>query len=189
MPVLAAAEDAAVPDDGHRRQAKLLLSGQRDDVLATLDRLERLAERARSVEWRQALTHGDLTPENLIRDGQGKLHLFDWSKLVVGPPEQDLVNFVGERFEFFLTAYVRHCRLTPRLQPDLFAYYRCFLLLLGITDHGSWILLEEAAPEDREEAWRALSQLLPIDRAAMQAEMNSVGETIDRVPQAVSPVE
>lgn len=181
MRVLAAADDAAVSGGRYRRQAKRLLSDQRDDVVATLKWLERLAKRARAIEWEPALTHGDFTSENLIRDEQGRFHLVDWSKLGVGPPERDLVNFVGERFESFLAAYVRNCALPPGLHLDLFAYYRCLLLLWAITDYGSWILLEQAAPEDEEEAWRALSRLFPIDCDGMQEEMRSLGKVIDRV--------
>ena len=179
--VLAAVDDAAVPEGTYRRRAKRLISDHRYDVVATLEWLERLAKRARAIEWEPALTHGDFTPENLIRDEQGRLHLFDWSKLGVGPPERDLVNFVGERFESFLATYVWNCALPPNLHLGLFAYYRCLLLLWAITDYGSWILLEEAAPEDEEEAWRALSRLFPIDHADMQEEVRSLGEVIDRV--------
>jgi hypothetical protein len=53
--------------------------------------------------------------------------------------------------------------------------------LWAITDYGSWILLENATPEDEEEAWRALSRLFPIDYDGMQEEIRSLGEVIDRV--------
>jgi Ser/Thr protein kinase RdoA (MazF antagonist) len=181
MRVLAAADDAAVPEGGYRRRAKDLISDHRDDVVATLEWLERLAKRAREIEWEPALTHGDFTPENLIRDEQGGLYLFDWCKLGVAPPERDLVNFVGERFESFLAIYMRNCARPPSLHLDLFAYYRCLLLLWAITDYGSWILLEEAPIEDKEAAWRALSRLFPIDYAGMQEEVRSLGEVIDRM--------
>jgi hypothetical protein len=92
-----------------------------------------------------------------------------------------LVNFVGERFESFLATYVGNCALPPSLHLDLFAYYRCLLLLWAITDYGSWIVLEEAAPEDKEEAWRALSRLFPIDQAGMQEEMRILRKVIDRI--------
>ena len=162
-----------------------MISEHRDDVVATLEWLERLAKRARTIEWEPALTHGDLTPENLIRDEQGRLHLFDWSKLGVGPPERDLVNFVGERFESFLATYLRNRALPPSLHLDLFAYYRCLLLLWAITDYGSWILLEEAPLEDKEGAWRALSRLFPIDYTGMQEEVRSLGQLIDRAHRAL----
>jgi hypothetical protein len=62
MRVLAAADDAAMSGGRYRRQAKRLLSDHRDDVVAMLEWLERLAERARAIEWEPALTHGDFTP-------------------------------------------------------------------------------------------------------------------------------
>jgi hypothetical protein len=95
MRVLAAADDAAVSGCRYRRQAKRLLSCQRDDVLTTLEWLEQLAKRARAIEWEPALTHGDFTPENLIRDEQGRLHLFGAS--LAWPPPSETWSTLSER--------------------------------------------------------------------------------------------
>jgi hypothetical protein len=122
----------------------------------------------RATGFQPALTHGDLRPENWIRGAEGSLHLIDWTKVAVGPPERDLVNVRGPRFERFVEAYASSYARAPRLRPELFEYYGYFLTLWGIADYGSWVLLEDADRSDKEHAWRALQQLLPVDHRRIQ---------------------
>jgi aminoglycoside phosphotransferase (APT) family kinase protein len=155
------------------------LAREKDDILAALEELKRLAERARTTPFEQALTHGDLKPENFIKDSEGRLHIIDWSKIAIAPPERDLVNFVGGRFEMFLEAYVSIRDRAPRLYPELFEFYRYFLILWGIADYGSWILLEDADLAEKEHAWTALQHYLPVNHGQMQAD--GIRQAIRRV--------
>jgi aminoglycoside phosphotransferase (APT) family kinase protein len=147
-----------------------------------LERLKQLAERARATPFERALTHGDLKPENFIKDHSGRLHVIDWSKIAIAPPERDLVNFAGKRFELFLEAYVSSRDRAPRLYPELFEFYRYFLVLWGIADYGSWILLEDADLAEKEHAWMALRHLLPVNHEQVWADR--VGQAIKRVAGA-----
>jgi aminoglycoside phosphotransferase (APT) family kinase protein len=128
------------------------------------------------------LTHGDLKPENWIRDRDGGLHLIDWSKMAIAPPEQDLVNWIGERLELFLEAYVDGDGRVPSLDPELFTFYRYYLALWGIADYGSWILLEDAHSVEVEHAWAALQQLLPIRHEQIRSD--GVRQAIRRATRA-----
>ncbi len=177
--VLRATEDTRPLDGECECEARKLLICEHDDILMTLEKLKQLAERVRTGTFEQALTHGDLKPKNFIKDGGGSLHLVDWSKIAVAPPERDLVNFVGERFALFLQAYVSGYDRAPRLHPELFEFYSYFLILRAIADYGSWILLEDADVAEKEHAWMQLRQYLPINHEQVQT---------DRIRQAIRSV-
>lgn len=177
--VLRAVEEAVPQGSACEREARALLAREKDDILAMLASLRELAARARTTAFDPAVTHGDLTPDNLILDRDGRLHLIDWSKLAIAPRERDLVNLVGERFEPFLRSYVGSYDVTPELHPELFAYYRHFLVLWAIADYGSWILLEDGDPEGKEHAWAELQRRVPVDHGQVRAE--GVAQVIRRV--------
>jgi hypothetical protein len=180
LKVLSATEDTRPLDSECEYETRRLLTREKNDILITLEKLKQLVEQARSTRFEQALTHGDLKPENFIKDSEGSLHIVDWSKISIAPPERDLVNFVGERFELFLTAYAsNYTDKAPRLHPELFEFFSYFLLLGGIADYGSWVLLEEANLVEKENAWAELQQLLPINHE--QVEANGVEPAIKRV--------
>lgn len=168
--VLSVAEDTKPLDSECECEARKLLTCEKKDILMTLEKLKQLAERARITTFEQTLTHGDLKPENFIKDSGGSLHIIDWSKIAIAPPERDLVNFVGERFELFLEAYVSSYDKAPRLHPELFEFYSYFLVLWGIADYGSWILLEDADLTEKEHAWMELQQHLPMNHEQVQAD-------------------
>lgn len=177
--VLSAAEDTKPLDRECERKARKLLACEKNHILMMLEKLKQLAERARATTFEQALTHGDLKPENFIKDSGGSLHIIDWSKVAIAPPERDLVNFCGERFELFLEAYLSSYDKAPRLHPGIFEFYSSFLVLWGIADYGSWILLEDADIVEKEHAWSELQQLLLLNHERFQAE--GVGQAIKRV--------
>jgi thiamine kinase-like enzyme len=180
LKVLSATDDTKPLDSECERETRKLLTCEKNDILITLEKLKQFVEQARATTFEQALTHGDLKPENLIKSSRGSLHIIDWSKISIAPPERDLVNFVGERFELFLTAYVsNYADKAPRLHPELFEFYSYFLILWGIADYGSWILLEDANIVEKEHAWVELQQLLPINHEQVQT--NGVEQAITRV--------
>src|SRR4030066_481613 len=90
--VLSATEDTKLLNSECACEARKLLICEKNDILMTLEKLKQLAERACTTACEQALTHGDLKPENFIKDRGGNLHIIDWSKIAIAPPERDLVN-------------------------------------------------------------------------------------------------
>ena len=107
-----------------------------------------------------------------------EIFIIDWSKIAIAPPERDLVCLVRERFELFLTHYARACQRPPRLHPEIFEYYVYYLILGGITDYGSWILLEDASLAETQYAWEKFEQHLPIDHQRAQAELDEISRVI-----------
>jgi thiamine kinase-like enzyme len=176
--VLRATQDTGPLDIPCAREARALLARAKSDILTTLNRLKQLAAcaRTRAATFERVPTHGDLNPGDFIKDSEGCLHVVDWSKITLAPPERDLVAFNGERFELFLESYLSGYEAPPRLHPELFEYYNYFLILWGIADYGSWILLEDAGPVEQEHAWTELQQYLPMNHEHVQA---------DRVRQAI----
>ncbi len=179
LEVLAAAKDTNPAANRLQYQARELLISAEDDVLATLARLERLAEQVRTIECELHLTHGDLQPSNFVIDSQGNLHLIDWGKIALTPPERDLINFIGERFELFVTSYLRAFERRPELHEKIFEYYIYFYRLGGIADYGSWILLEDAELQEKTRAWEQLKTHLPIKNQRVQATLNEVARVVE----------
>lgn len=179
--VLDAVEDAQPRVSWCEDQARILFASEKSDILATLRDLESLLERVDAIQYEQALTHGDLKPENFIKEHNGNLHIIDWNKVAVAPPERDLVNFIGERFELFLARYVQVWERPPKLYVELFEYYVYFLKLWSVADYGSWLLLEKADLVEKQHAWQELQQCLPINHGHIRDELNTVGQVIQRL--------
>ena len=179
LKVLDAIENPTPLNNEIEYKTRKLLILEKNNIEQTLDRLKELVKviNLRSIDM--VLTHGDMNPGNIIKDRKGDLHVIDWSKLAIGPPERDLVNFMGDHFEMFLKAYVGSNAQTPMLHPELIEFYYYFLILWGIADYGSWILLEDAVGEEKAFVWKQLQQLLPIQHKLFQ---------IDKVKQAINRV-
>ena len=165
------------------REARKLLILEKNDILMMLNQVKQLAQQIQRTPYQPVLTHGDLKPENFIQDRAGSLHLIDWNKIAIAPPERDLVNFIGEHFDLFLAAYINSYGEGLRLYPDLFEFYRYFLILWSIADYGSWILLEEADLVEKEHAWIELQQYLPLNQERTQ--INEVKQVLRRVTKGV----
>lgn len=168
--VLDAADGTTPLAHACEREARALLAQEKPAVLAALAQLKELARRAQAAATTQVVTHGDLKPENFLLDDAGCLRLIDWTKLALAPPERDLVNFLGDRFEELLESYLACFAIAPRLQPALFAFYSEYLRLWAVADYGSWVLLEDADLVEKEFARDALQQQLPPNGRTVQVE-------------------
>ncbi len=179
LKVLHVAEETKPLDNECECEARKLLALEKDDILLTLNKLKQLGEKIGKTSFHPVLTHGDLKAANFIECKDGNLYLIDWSKLAIAPPERDLVNFIGDRFDQFLITYVNSYGEGLQLQPDLFEFYSYFLVLWSIADYGSWILLEDADVAEKEHAWVELQLYLPMRREQMQ---------IDEVRQVIQSI-
>jgi Ser/Thr protein kinase RdoA (MazF antagonist) len=67
------------------------LADRRDEVLANVDRLEAVIERARAIDVPHVLCHHDLFPHNVLIDRDGRVAaLLDWGHAMLAPREHDL---------------------------------------------------------------------------------------------------
>jgi hypothetical protein len=177
--VITAVEEPLLFDDETTRKAQQLLYQEKTDILTTLTQLKQLAANIKSTPIDLVLTHGDLNRGNFIKDRMGDLHLVDWSKIAVGPPERDLVNFIGEDLELFISVYLQSFDKLPILLPELFEFYHLYLILWAIADYGSWILLEDADIKEKKFVWEQLQQLVPIDHDIVK--VDEIYDLIERV--------
>ncbi len=69
--------------------AKVITRGQRENLAGTLDRFW-----SRFGSAGRVLNHGDITPENVIRDLDGRLHLLDFEHAVAAPAQLDLYSLL-----------------------------------------------------------------------------------------------
>ena len=132
-------------------------------MLQCLLRAERLADKAQQTPYDPALTHGDLAYENIIATSDDQLVVIDWGKLLQAPIERDLIDFWGANFEEVVTQYLINCDPLPELHSEILDYYLVRNQLVQIADYGSWLLLEDAAPEDLSHAWAKLQGLFPLE--------------------------
>ncbi|GAA0588490.1 aminoglycoside phosphotransferase family protein [Kribbella sandramycini] len=73
------------------RQDHPWLAGRRDEVLANVDRLEAVMERARAIDVPHVVCHHDLFPHNVLIDRDGRIAaLLDWGTARLAPREHDL---------------------------------------------------------------------------------------------------
>jgi spectinomycin phosphotransferase len=121
--------------DGPLGEVRALVWPQRGALLGMLERVQALADAARSRPKQRVLCHGDLIGDNLLRDRAGRLWAVDWDGAALAPRELDLALFAGGGFERFLDDYEfdagRH-----ELDPDLVAF---FLLRRNLDDVVDWL--------------------------------------------------
>ena len=80
---------------------------RRDEVMANVDRLEAVIERARAIDVPHVVCHHDLFPHNVLVDRDGRVAtLLDWGHTMLAPREHDLfAALCGPDPVRFLRAY------------------------------------------------------------------------------------
>jgi spectinomycin phosphotransferase len=125
------------------------------EVWDAIERLEELRDRARARDSDEVLCHTDIWGSNLLRSGDGTLHLLDWDGALLGPPELDLFMFAGteffpaDRFGWFLDRYQTAFRRV-RLDAETFGFYFYRRTLEDLAGFVEWILegrVDAMAPE------------------------------------------
>lgn len=83
------------------------IGDRRDEVMANVDRLEAVIERARTIEVLHVVCHHDVLPHNVLVDGGGRVAaLLDWGHAMLAPREHDLfAALCGTEAVRFLHAY------------------------------------------------------------------------------------
>ena len=128
----------------------------RQDVIAPVERADRLGEQLAGCSFPQVLCHADLHTWNVLVDPDEQLWIVDWDEVVLAPRERDLMFVVGgighdlvrpADTESFFQGYGQ-----ASVDPRLLAYYRCAWAVQDIAAYGEQVLL---APGESEESRRA----------------------------------
>lgn len=180
LDVLAATEQTPRTNDAIRQQAWQFLKHEKASVVQWLHHAEQLADRARQISYNPALTHGDLAYENIIATSDDQLVIIDWGKLLKAPVERDLIDFWGAHFAEFVSHYLMNCDPLPELHSEILDYYLVRNQLVQIADYGSWLLLEDAAPEDLSHAWTKLQGLFPLENYACAELLQRIQVTVEK---------
>ncbi|REG01138.1 Ser/Thr protein kinase RdoA (MazF antagonist) [Asanoa ferruginea] len=83
------------------------IADRRDEVMANVDRLEAVIERARAIDVTHVVCHRDLFPQNVLVDHDGHVvALLDWGLTMLAPREHDVfAGLCGPDPARFLRAY------------------------------------------------------------------------------------
>jgi aminoglycoside phosphotransferase (APT) family kinase protein len=83
------------------------IADRRGEVMANVDRLEAVIERARAIDVPQVVCHHDLFPHNVLVDRDGRVAaLLDWGHAMLAPREHDVfAALCGPDPVRFLRAY------------------------------------------------------------------------------------
>ncbi|WP_433162307.1 phosphotransferase enzyme family protein [Kribbella sp. CA-247076] len=129
------------------------IADRRDVLVASIDRLERAIDRARTKTVRQVVCHLDLHGANLILDGTGEIAaIVDWEQAVIGPREHDVwIAAEGEHLEKFVTEYGAY-----DLDPDHLEYA---LLARGLRDLAARVFNEVDCPGVDTWGFRRIARL------------------------------
>ncbi len=156
---------------GNRYQEKLvdLLASEAADLLDTLSRSERMGRALRNQAEPLAVTHGDPTSANIIKDRHGCMHLIDWDDTRLGPAERDLAYVARTDSARFLRKYLQARKKPPILRAQAFEFYLYRWCLAEIADYAGRILAANASEAALLHAWKELREYLPVPHAQLRA--------------------
>ncbi len=156
------------------------LNRERDDILATMERIERLG-RWVQAEHEPVVVHSEPSPWNLLRGPAGGFYLVDWGEVALGPAERDLLSFTGADFETLLTHYADARTAPPRLCAEAFEFYIYRWGLSEIAEWGVRLLIEGIDPAERSLALDDLANYLPIQHTHIREGVQKIEAVLQRV--------
>lgn len=133
-----------------------LLADHAGAVVDAFGTYDALAAAARSRPDRFVLTHGEPHPANTITTEQGVV-LVDWDTVLLGPPERDLWDMVGEH----PGVADHYAALTGiAVDPDVIELYRRAWDLAEIAIYVTDLRRPHERTADVDESWTNLQQYL-----------------------------
>jgi spectinomycin phosphotransferase len=119
---------------------------KKEGILDLLNYLPKLRNKSLSDPKEMVLCHSDIWGGNLIRC-ENELYFIDWESAIIAAPELDLVGYIGEGFDVFLSAYEQSWGKSIALNPDILRFYAYRHHLRNLTNWITNILYQ-----NREEA-------------------------------------
>lgn len=154
-----------------------LVLQHREDLIRTLERMERFKEDLSQLNLHMVPTHGDPNFDNLLWDAEENLFVTDWGELAAGPAERDLFAFTGKNFRDFLIDYASE-RSTIKLHVELFLFYFYRWSLQEIANYSIRLLSDRTPPEEAAHAWRQLNRYLPLRHDEIARELERVARDL-----------
>jgi spectinomycin phosphotransferase len=160
-----------------QRTLRDLILPRRETLLRMLAHLHELGAAARQFNSPLVLVHTDMHGGNLIRTPMGKLIVVDWEGAMLAPAEFDLFIFMSNGFDSMLDEYLRAAR-SPRLYPELFAYYFYRRNLEDITYFLVSILYENTIDEQDQVDLDYLQQDCLVGWSSIETAIQHVRERL-----------
>ncbi|TVY02434.1 phosphotransferase [Paenibacillus cremeus] len=110
------------PNDYIKQALREQVMVRKARIFDLLNLVRELRGNAINLNKERVLCHGDIWGGNLIRH-ENKLYFIDWESAILAPPEFDLVGYIGQEFEVFLTAYEEHLGHSVEVDLDLLRFY------------------------------------------------------------------
>jgi spectinomycin phosphotransferase len=150
--------DAETFDDPVAAQTAEFLQSKRDEILALVERTERLAEKLQAQPLDGVVCHSDLHAGNIFMDGDGALYIVDWDNPIIAPKERDLMFAGGGQFGNARTAREEEALFyrgygPTSIDPVALAYYRYERIVEDIAVECQ-LIFSTAGDEDRERELR-----------------------------------
>ena len=112
-----------------------------------LQTLEQLSEQVKASAGENVITHGDLIPDNLMLNDDGKLFIVDWDTAQLAPPERDVWFFMKNKT--FLEGY-RESNPKMQLNMERLAFYMYKRYIEDMVYWANQILHENTTDEQNE---------------------------------------
>jgi spectinomycin phosphotransferase len=152
--------------DAAAEQMAALFRERHDQIIALIERTERMAAQLIGRPAVFVLCHADIHAFNVLIDRHDKLWVVDWDTLILAPPERDLM-FIGagiggiwdqqREAELFYQGYG-----TVSVDPIALSYYRAERIVQDLVSYGEYVFLSAEGGADRAEAVRQVAgQFLP----------------------------
>lgn len=115
-------EQTVLFDNGIKQKLRKHVLAKKEQIFSLLHLVRTLQGKATSGSKEQVLCHGDIWGGNIIRH-DNTLYLIDWESAVMAPPELDIVGYLGEEFDVFLSAYEEHLGHSVTINLDLLRFF------------------------------------------------------------------
>jgi spectinomycin phosphotransferase len=109
-------------DNPYKEALQELILPRKENILHAMNAFSSLQSTVEAIQKERVLCHGDLWAGNIISH-QDEIFFLDWEFAVISFPERDLINFIGNDFEFFFKQYEHHIGKKVILHSDLLRYY------------------------------------------------------------------
>lgn len=134
-------------DNPYKEALQKLILPRKENILHALNVFSSLQSAVGAIQVERVLCHGDLWAGNIIIH-QNEAFLIDWEYAIISSPERDLVNFIGNDFEFFFKQYESQIGKKVILHSDLLRYYLCRRSLNLLHRYVTNILFKNTSESD-----------------------------------------
>jgi len=126
-------------------------------ALARYDELAAMVRDDESIPW--VVTHGEPHQANVLRNGDGALHMIDWDTARLAPRERDLWMVLDDTGD--LAGYEQHAA-APQVSSLALRLFRMRWDLSEIATYVSLVHAPHRDDPNTRECWRDLQHYLPV---------------------------